>query len=299
MTESAKRPLVGVAFMLGAMATLPFLDVLAKFLGQQGLPVLQIVWARLTLGAMMTLPFALRIGGRAALWPDQPVYHLFRAALLVLATFSFFLALKYLPIADALAIFFVQPLVATVLSALVLREVVGPRRWGAVAVGFVGTLIIIRPGFAEVSPGSLYALLAGVSLACYFVMTRRIAGRTDAMITTFHTSLLGGLILSLVIWTVWQWPTPQQWVMMIALAVVANFGHLLIVRAYDHAEASLLAPLAYTEMIMATVLGWVFFRDFPDGWTILGVSVLIACAVYISVRERALGRRQAVITPAA
>ncbi len=295
--RAEKRPALGVALMLGAMAVLPCIDVIAKVLGQQGMPILQVVWARLAIGAALSLPFALRIGGRAALWPDRPVYHLVRAGFLVLATFCFFLSLTFLPIADALAIFFVQPLIVTILSALILREQVGPRRWAAVAVGFIGTLIIIRPGFAEVNPGSLLALAAGASLACYFVMTRRIAGRTDAMITTFHTSLLGGLLLSLVIWSVWQWPTPAQWAMFVALALIATFGHLMIVRAYDHAEASLLAPLAYTEMIMATILGWLFFQDFPDGWTILGVSILIGCAIYISVRERAAGRRSAVVEP--
>lgn len=284
------RPLIGVAFMLGAMAVLPGIDVIAKMLGQQGLPILQVVWARLALGAVLTLPFALRLAGPAGLWPDRPVFHLCRAGLLVAATFSFFLSLKWLPIADALAIFFVQPLVVTVLSALVLRERVGLRRWVAVAIGFVGTLVIIRPGLSEVNAGSWLALAAGGFLACYFVMTRAIAGRAPAMVTTFQTSLLGGLILTALIWLVWVPPTPVQWALLLALAFIATFGHLLIVRAYDHAEASLLAPLAYTEMITSVALGWWFFGDFPDGWTFLGVAILMSCALYISARERAQGR---------
>ena len=177
MTQPIKRPIIGVALMLGAMAVLPGIDVIAKILGQEGIPILQVVWARLALGALMTLPFALRIAGPAALWPDRPWYHSIRAAFLVAATFCFFLSLKWLPIADALAIFFVQPLIVTILSALILRETVGPRRWIAVAVGFVGTLIIIRPGIAEVNPGSWLALAAGANLACYFVMTRAISGQ--------------------------------------------------------------------------------------------------------------------------
>lgn len=290
MNMQVKRPIIGVGLMLGAMAVLPGIDVIAKMLGQQGVPVLQIVWARLALGALMTLPFAWRIAGPRGLWPARPWYHLMRAALLVAATFCFFLSLHWLPIADALAIFFVQPLIVTILSALILREAVGPRRWAAVAVGFIGTLIIIRPGFAEVNPGSLLAFGAGAFLACYFVMTRSIAGQAHAMVTTFQTSLLGGLILSAVIWTVWQTPTPAQWALFAALAFIATFGHLMIVRAYDHAEASLLAPLAYTEMVTSVILGWVFFRDFPDAYTFLGVAILIACAIYISMRERAVAK---------
>jgi len=259
----------------------------AKFLGQQGMPVMQIVWARMAFGTLLTLPFVLRHGGPAAIRPDQPWYHTLRAVLLIAATFLFFTALKYLPIADALAIFFVQPLILTAISPFVLGEKVGPRRWAAVCVGFIGTLIIIRPGMAEVNPGTFYALGAGAALACYFAMTPRIAGRAPAMVTTFHTSLIGTVLTTALIIGTWQTPSPTQWGLLFLIGVIATVGHYCIVRAYDHAEASLLAPLAYTEMIMATFAGWWFFGDLPDGYTILGVSILIACAIYISVRERA------------
>jgi len=280
------RPIIGVALMLGAMAVLPFLDVVAKTLGNQGMPILQIVWARMAFGAVLTLPFTLRHGGPAAIRPDRPAYHTLRAALLVAATFLFFSALKYLPIADALAIFFVQPLILTAISPFVLGEKVGPRRWAAVGVGFIGTLIIIRPGFTELNPGTLLALGAGASLAVYFAMTRRISGRAPAMVTTFHTSLMGTLLTTLAILAIWEPPTLAQWGLLFLIGLIATAGHYLIVRAYDHAEASLLAPLAYTEMVMATALGWWFFGDFPDGPTFLGVAILIACATYISIRER-------------
>ena len=286
---ASPRPIIGVALMLGAMASLPFIDVFAKFLGQQGVPILQIVWARLVFGVVVTLPFALRHGGVPGLWPARPYYHSLRATFLILATFCFFLSLTYLPIADALAIFFVQPLVVTVLSALVLKEQVGPRRWAAVFIGFIGTLIIIRPGFAEVNPGSGLALAAGTFLAVYFVMTRKIAGQAPAMVTTFQTNLIGAALMSLAMPLLWHSPSAAQWAMLASLGVVATLGHFMIVRAYDFAEASLLAPLAYTEMIMATALGWWFFGDFPDGWTITGVAILIGCALYISWRERERG----------
>lgn len=286
MPPPSPTPLIGVLFMLGAMASLPFIDVFAKFLGQQGVPVLQIVWARLSIGAFVALPFALPHGGARGLIPDRPVYHSLRAAFLILATFCFFLSLKYLPIADALAIFFVQPLVVTLLSALVLKEAVPRSRWAAVAVGFIGTLIIIRPGFVALNPGSLLALAAGSFLAIYFVMTRKISGRAPAMVTTFQTNAVGALFLSLAMPLIWHPLTPGQWLMCIGLGTIATFGHYLIVRAYDYSEASLLAPLAYTEMVVATVLGWYFFGDFPDALTFLGVAVLIACALYITLTER-------------
>lgn len=280
------RPLVGIVLILSAMAILPGIDVIAKMLGQQGMPVTQIVWARMFFGAALTLPFALRQAGARALLPQRPVFHTVRAGFLMLATFCFFSSLKFLPIADALAIFFVQPLVLTALSPFLLGEKVGARRWAAVAVGFVGTLIIIRPGLGGINPGSLLALGAGTSLALYFLMTRRIAGSAPALVTTFHTMLIGTVVASGLAATVWVWPDDGQWLLFVALGLIAALGHYLITRAYDFAEASLLAPLAYTEMITSVALGWWFFGDFPDFWTFVGVAILISCAIYISVRER-------------
>lgn len=284
--RSGQGTLAGVGLMLVAMAILPFLDVVAKVLGQQGVPILQIVWARMVMGTVMALPFALAEGGPRRLWPDRPALHALRAGFLIAATFCFFFALKFLPIADALAIFFVQPLVVTALSPLILGETVGRRRWSAVAVGFVGTLIIIRPGFQSFNPGMALALASGTALALYMLLTRRMAGRDSAMVTTFQTSLIGTVMVSAGVWAVWLWPSPAQWALFVALGLIATLGHFLIVMAYDRAEASLLAPLAYTEMVMAVAVGWWFFGDFPDGWTFAGVAVLIGCALYISARER-------------
>ena len=287
MTPKPANTLIGIGLMLMAMAVLPGIDVIAKTMGREGMPVLQIVWARMAFGALITLPFALPVTGVSGLVPARPFLHALRACLLSSATFFFFLSLKFLPIADALAIFFVQPLVVTALSPLLLKEHVGPRRWAAVAVGFVGTLIIIRPSFGGMNPGSLFALAAGCCLALYFLMTRRISGAQKAIVTTFHTNLLGACILSALVPLVWVTPKPMDWLLFLSLAAIANAGQYCIVRAYDHAEASLLAPLAYTEMVTSTMMGWLFFGDFPDRYTILGVTILISCAIYISVRERA------------
>ncbi len=138
--------------MIGAMLVLPFLDVVAKILGQQEVPIIQIVWARLLFGMTMTAPFVLQSEGVRGLWPQRPYMHATRAVLLVIATGLFFWALKFQGIAETLAIFFVQPLIITLLSPFVLGEEVGPRRWFAVGVGFAGTMIIIRPGFQSLGP---------------------------------------------------------------------------------------------------------------------------------------------------
>lgn len=278
--------LKGVLLLIGAMALLPFLDVVAKFLALAGMPVLMIVWARMASGVMLTLPFVVAEGGTRALIPDRPLWHVLRAAFLIAATFLFFFSLKTMAIADALAIFFVQPLVVTALSPLVLGERVGVNRWAAVGVGFIGTLIILRPGLSAFGPGAMLALGSGVSLGFYMLVTRLMKGRTSPVVTMFHTSLMGAVMTTIGVVFVWQSPSLWQWVQFLTVGAIATVGHLLITRAYENAEASLLAPLAYTEIVMATVLGWWFFGDLPDRWTVLGVCILIGSALYISARER-------------
>ncbi|MGE0238172.1 MAG: DMT family transporter [Parvibaculaceae bacterium] len=282
-------PLTGIALMLAAMAILPFLDVAAKFLGQQGMPVIESVWARMFFGMIISLPFVLKGRSWRVLVPELPVLNGTRAFLIVASTAFFFLSLGYLPIADTLAIYFVQPLIVTLLAPLILKEQVGMRRWIAVFVGFIGTLIIIRPGLQTFNLGILFALLAGAITGLYMIVTRKISQSADPMVTTFHTNAMGALMTSLAVGFVWVTPTPEQWALLLVLAVVALIGHYLVIAAYRFGEASLLAPLAYAEMIMAVVCGWWFFGDFPDRWTFLGVGILIVCAVYISYRERVRG----------
>jgi drug/metabolite transporter (DMT)-like permease len=282
-------PLVGIALMLSAMAILPFLDVAAKFLGRQNMPVPESVWARMFFGAILILPFVLKGRPWRALVPDMPVLHSARAFLIIISTAFFFLALGYLPIADTLSIYFVQPLIVTLLAPLLLKEHVGLRRWIAVFIGFIGTVIIIRPGFQTLNLGILFALLAGTSSALYMLLTRKISHSATPILTTFYTNLMGAIMTTAVVGFVWVMPTLEQWGLMLTIAVISLVGHYLVIAAYRFGEASLLAPLGYAEMIMAVVCGWWFFGDFPDQWTFVGVGILIACAIYISYRERVRG----------
>ena len=277
--------------MLAAMAVLPFLDAVAKILGQQNVPVVEIVWARLIFGVFLLLPIVLKGRDATVFIPIGLRIQSIRCLANIAATICFFWALKYLPIADTLAIFFIQPLLVTLLSPVILRETVGLRRWIAVLIGLAGTLIIIRPGFQEINPGVFFALGAGALSAIFLLLTRMIAGHADPIVTTFHTNLVSAVFVSLAVPFFWQAPAPEQWGLFVLLAICGTIAHFLVVAAYRHAEASLLAPIAYTEMIMSVIVGWWIFGDFPDRWTFLGVGVLIACAVYISYRERKRGIR--------
>ena len=183
--------------------------------------------------------------------PDLPILHAPRAVLIVASTAFFFLALGYLPIADTLAIYFVQPLIVTLLAPLLLKEHVGLRRWIAVFIGFIGTLIIIRPGFQTINPGIFLALLAGAtSAALYDPHAQDLAKCRSDRHDVPHQCHgcdhdLGGRCF------VWVMPTLEQWGLLLTIAVVALVGHYLIIAAYRFGEASLLAPLGYAEMIMA------------------------------------------------
>ena len=286
MAASHPKPLIGIALMVAAMLVMPFLDVVAKFLAQQNVPIVEIVWARLFFGMVMTAPLVIHSEGFRALIPNQPRMHFIRAILVGTATALFFGALKFQGIAETLAVYFVQPLVVTMLSPIVLGEQVGVRRWLAVLVGFIGTLIIIRPGFQSVNPGMFMALGAGTCSGIYMLLTRMIASEGRAIANTFYTSLAGAILASIVVFFVWKAPTLNQWLMFPLLAFFATFGNFLAVRAMEYDEASLLAPFGYAEMINAVFAGWYFFGDFPDGWTFAGVGILVASAIYISYRER-------------
>jgi drug/metabolite transporter (DMT)-like permease len=272
--------------MAFAMAVIPMIDVFAKFLGQQGMPIPQLVWARFFFGALFTLPFAWSVERDSIFRPSHPIHLTVRAGLLILGTCFFFAGLKFLPIADTLAIYFVSPILVTALSPLILKEKVGVHRWACVVVGFVGVLIIIRPGFQAFNIGMLFALGAGCCSALYLLLTRHLSASVNAMVMTFQTSAIGALALTFAMPVLWTPPDPRQWLMLIGIGFFAIVGHYFITRAYDMGEASLISPLGYLEMVTAVLLGWYFFGNFPDSWTLLGVSLLIACAIYISIRER-------------
>jgi drug/metabolite transporter (DMT)-like permease len=167
-----------------------------------------------------------------------------------------------------------------------LGERVGIRRWLAVAAGFLGALIILRPGFGVMQMGSLLALGAGCSFAFYTLLTRKLSGSAPPLVTLAYTAVTGMMVMSVAVLPDWITPPPEDLVMMAAIGAVAASGHFLLIRAFDHAPASLLAPYSYSEIVMATAVGWLIFGDFPDGWTWAGIAVIVSSGIYISWRER-------------
>lgn len=289
------RPDRAMGLMVIAMLILPGIDALAKALGDT-LTSTQITWSRFFFQSLLMLPLALR-ASLPLFGPSIPT-HALRGILLGVATALFFHALKYLAIADAIAIFFIEPLVLTALSALLLGESVGWRRISAVLVGFSGALIVIRPSFQEVGWPALLPVGAAVCFAFYIVLTRRAATHEEPAQMQFLSGLFGcgftTLLLGIGAWAEIPvmtpvWPTITEWGGLFALGAIATTGHMLVVYALKYANASVLAPFQYLELVSATLLGWWFFADFPDAATLTGAAIIVSSGLYVFHRERVLG----------
>ncbi|HSS64493.1 MAG TPA: DMT family transporter [Gammaproteobacteria bacterium] len=281
-------PVIGIALMLAAMAVVPLMDGVAKHLSAT-FPVLQVVWARYFFHLLILLPVVLWRHGASALLLRNPWLQLIRGGFLLGSTILFFAAIAVMPIADALALVFVAPLVVTALSPVFLGERVGLRRWTAVSVGFVGVLVIVRPGLNAFHPGMLLALGAGTVYAFYRLATRKLSGSAPPLVTLVYTALLGAVVMSAVAPAVWAPPGTRDLLWMVLMGALAAGGHFLVIKSFEHAEASLLAPLGYSEIVMATLVGYLAFGDFPDAWTWAGIAIVIASGVYVSTRERRVG----------
>lgn len=279
------RPLLGILLMITAMALVPLMDGIAKTLSAH-YPVMQVVWARYIFHFSLLFPVVLWRHGRVGLHSRRPGMQLLRGLCLLGSTVFFFAAISRMPIADALSLVFVSPLVVTAASPWLLGEEVGIRRWSAVIVGFIGALIIIRPGFGNLHLGTLFALGAGLVYGCYVLVTRRLSGSDAPLTTLLYTGGVGALLSTLLMPWLWQTPTLPHLGLMMLMGMVAIVGHFLIILALNQAPASLLAPYGYSEIVMATVVGYVLFGDFPDPWTWTGIAVVVGSGVYIALRER-------------
>lgn len=279
-----------ILLLLGAMAILPLMDAIAKHLSDE-MSLWQITWARFTFHVLWLAPAFLARHRLRELMPARAGLQLLRGLCLTASTFLFFGGVAYMPIADTLALSFVSPLTVTLLSPFLLGEKVGIRRLSAVGVGLLGALVIIRPGLGVFQPAALFGISTGLVYAFYVIITRRLAGTAPALVTLAYTALLGLIGTSLIVPFFWVAPSLEQWGFMIALGAIAALGHYLVILAYERGEASMLSPFSYAEMIGAVTVGYLFFGDFPDHWTWVGIAILIGSGVYISIREHRVSPR--------
>ncbi len=287
----APSALTGILLLVAGYQIVPFMDAIAKWLSSD-YPVLQISWARFFFHFLFMAPLVFwRYGLKVFRLPHQGLQVL-RGGFLLAATICFFTALKLLPMADTLAMVFISPMIVTLLSPWLLKERFGWRRLTAVLVGFLGALIIVRPGFAAIGWGTVAALSCGLSFSFYVIATRKLAGTAPPLVTLGYTAIFGCVALSIVMLaggeTVWVTPDAEGLGLMAGIGLCAAGGHFLVIKAYEYAEASLLAPFGYSEMVATATLGYLVFGDFPDLWTWVGIAVIVASGVYIALRERKL-----------
>ena len=187
--------------------------------------------------------------------------------------------------AKALTLAFIAPLIVTILSPIVLGEKVGFRRWAAVIIGFIGSLIVLRPGFVEINLASVAALGTGFLYGIYLIVTRKLHNSDHPLLTLLLTGVVGAIIGSAIMPSVWVQPTVTDWYMMFAIGFFASVGHLLIILSLKYADASKLAPFGYFEIITNIIIGYYFFNNFPDTWTFMGLFVIVSSGIYIFRRE--------------
>ena len=287
-----------MTMVLIAMLMLPGMDAIAKWLSGS-ISSGQVTCARFLFQGIFMLPLLLL--WKRGLWVSKNLLlHVMRGTLIAAATLFFFEGLAYLPLADAISIFFIEPMLVTLLAVVLLGESVGWRRLVAIVVGFAGAVIVIRPSFANVGWPVLYPVATALCFAFYILLTRKLAVTEDPIRMQFLAGVSGLAVVSVALifgtfggfpTLTAVWPTAWQWFLLGTLGVVATIGHLLVVLAYRRAPVSVLAPFQYVEIISATILGLLLFNDFPDLATWGGISLIVGAGIYIFHRESIRGQQ--------
>ena len=278
----------GIALFIAGVCFAALQQGLAKSLVAV-LPVLLVAWGRYAVSTLVLVPVALGRHGRAALSPAQPGLQVVRGLLLVGASVSFIAAIQGMPMADATALIFIYPFLVTAASPLFLGERVSAANWLAVAAGFVGVIVVVRPSMAGIDGHALLAVTAGACFGVHLLITRRLAQGTPPLVTATATSVVGAVALAPALGFVWQTLTGAQVALLIVVGLTATASQFLVILACARAPTTTLAPFGYVEIVAATAVGWLLFGDFPDARTWTGVAVIVASGLYI-VRPRRRGR---------
>ena len=283
-------PLRGILWMLFVMLMFASMDTVAKYL-TQFYPIPQVVWTRYTVHVLLLV---LLLNRRLPkLMETQNLgLQLVRSLLLFLTTAFYFTGLFYLSLVDASVIMFVSPLIVTALATPFLGEKVGARRWIGVGFGFVGALIVIRPGIGSLHWAGIFPLAAAGCYALYQIATRRLGHADSAMTTLCYSALFGALVMSVIVPFVFVMPELSDIGLMILLGLLGGIGHFGLIKSIQAAPVSLVAPFGYTSLIWTTTYSFLVFSQLPDGWTLIGALVIITSGLYVWHRERVHERSQ-------
>ena len=269
---------------LSAWIVLPFMDTIAKYLSSE-ISFFQITWARYFFTVFWTLPLMFFFFRKNLKWSENPKLQILRGITLLSANICFFYSISIISMAKALTLAFIAPLVTTALSTIILGEKVGIKRWSAVIVGFLGSLVVIRPGLIEFNLATLAALGTGFFYGVYLIITRKLHTVDNPLLTLLITGVVGAIISSLFVPIIWINLSQSQWLWLALMGIFACLGHLLLIYSLRYADASKLAPFGYFEIVTTIILGYYFFQDFPDIWTFAGLFIIISSGVYVFKRE--------------
>lgn len=292
VTPARPHPLRGIFMIMTAVAMFTVMDAMAKYLSRY-YPVPGIVWARYAFHLLFVLVI---LGPRMKLGlvrTKRPGLQIVRGMLLAASSMLFFSALKFMPMAEASSISFVAPMLVTLLGVILLKEKVEPARWVAVAAGFIGVLIIIRPGSGIFAWVAVLPLATAATFAGYQILTRKLAGVDSPYTSLFYSGLIGTVMLAVVL--PFQWTTPATIVhalMLPTIGFIGGMSHLILIRAYDQAAVSTLAPFSYTQLIWVILIGYLVFGDFPDRWSLTGIGVIMASGIYMARHQHLSERLQ-------
>ncbi|SCW55197.1 Threonine/homoserine efflux transporter RhtA [Rhizobium mongolense subsp. loessense] len=292
--NSSSEVSMGLMLMFFSVLVSPLIDIFSK-LAITTVPSAEITAARFAIQALCMLPIVIwRKKLTDSSW-RQSLFHAIRGAIITISMISFVTTLKYMAVADAIAIFFVEPIILTILSSLFLGETIGWRRYTACGVGFFGAILVIQPSFQEVGYVALLPVVSAVCIAISAMMNRALAQREDPWVMQFHMGLWGLLFCGVLLFfargtgsDVFEPVMPSMigLVWLLGVGVTAAIASILGVYAYRSAPASTLAPLQYFEIVSATIFAWLVFGDFPDAIKWLGILIIIASGLYIIWRER-------------
>jgi drug/metabolite transporter (DMT)-like permease len=292
----ADRPFRGIALILASTVFLGTSDVTAKYLSAT-LPSIEVAWIRFLTFAIIMVPAMLPGSPLCALRTRRPGLQLMRGIALLASSLFFISGLRFLPIAEASATSFVSPLFVTALSIVFLGESVGMRRWLATAVGLAGVLIVLRPGSSAFHPAALFPIVSALAWACTLIMTRMMSGSEHASTTMTYSSIAGVCILSALVPLVWVTPSWHDILFGILIGIASTAGQWIVVLAFRYADASVLAPFSYTQLLWVSILGFIIFGELPDVWTVTGAAFIVASGLYTAHRER-IRRSQLLAVPA-
>lgn len=300
---SSQTVIRGMALMMGCMAVLPAMDAIAKYMAvHEGMAPAQVTFYRFFFQLLATLPLLVSLNGRNAFKAKRPYMNLLRGALHGAASLLFFVAVKYMPLADVFAIYFVEPFMLTALSAIFLGEKVGWRRWLAIVIGFGGAMIVIQPSYEIFGWTALLPVACAFLFALYMFLNRAI-GDLDPPLTMQTVSGVGGTLfmgVAILAGTSSGLPDftpslPGSWSglwLLVLLGAISGYAHLLVVRAFRMAPLSVLAPFQYFEIISATILGFAFFGDFPNASKWVGIVIIVCSGLFILWREQVKNRNK-------